>query len=146
MMGAGDVGMRPKPALQVVLADLPEDRVQRIDRHAALLALQLVRKLDHRNRGVIAGAEEEGDGEAFGSAGGATTSWTSARTKPLVANSSSSPVLMTKVPGTGGAWSQTPSSVWTRRPGTVSCSSTVTKPPSLWAPTPWSVSATSRPG
>jgi len=58
-----------------------------------------------------------------------TASCTSARTKPFVASSSNSPLLMTKVPRTGGASIHSLSSVQMRRPDTVSCKSTVTKPP-----------------
>lgn len=53
----------------MVLPDLPENRVQRINANAALSALQLFRQLDHRDGRVVARAQKERDRITFDTGG-----------------------------------------------------------------------------
>ena len=61
MMGKRHIGMRAQAALQVVLADIAEQRIVRIGADAAGCLLQLLPQCDDRNDRIVAGAEEEGD-------------------------------------------------------------------------------------
>src|SRR5438045_1898957 len=59
MVAARDVGMRAQAALQIVLGDVAEQRIERILRQPVRLARQLRRQLQQRYGRIQPRAEEE---------------------------------------------------------------------------------------